>query len=205
MSSTSLFTKIVNIHFFDRAHLHHLPIFSTIFLLRVYFTYLTYLTMRLLPWLSAACIILLNMSTATAQNITRPDPSPPHLLSHLIPDPTVGCTGVTLNPENLEVAKEKAVRWGRSHHVASRAFQQWSYGNATVWICNCKHAHPDPVREAELNSTFQILDEECGPNQSGWVWSKKWQKGFNRDDPSPWRYVKKAQFCPSFCIRRHNN
>ncbi|KAI0426857.1 hypothetical protein F5Y09DRAFT_345298 [Xylaria sp. FL1042] len=89
--------------------------------------------------------------------------------------------------------------------------QTWPCHNGpgvTWYICNCKYFHADKGPLWELDEVERLLREKCGPWQSGWVWSGKWQKGYNIV-PSEWFrprehdmiYAGKGdRICPPNCL-----
>ncbi|KAI3322950.1 hypothetical protein HD806DRAFT_536130 [Xylariaceae sp. AK1471] len=89
------------------------------------------------------------------------------------------------------------------HKIHATGYHAETDQNVTWYICNCKLFWFDRVPRAELDDAESILDKKCGPNQSGWVWSKKWQKGFNVV-PTDWfehQVKEELNFCPKGCLK----
>ncbi|KAI0971042.1 hypothetical protein F4678DRAFT_433536 [Xylaria arbuscula] len=101
-----------------------------------------------------------------------------------IPVATKKCLGHKLSKKNFLSGKEQMIAW--SEHggtVVPGGRHAESYPNATsgvTWYnCNCKYFYFDSVPRSELDQVQKILEGECGKWQSGWVWSKEWEKGYN--------------------------
>ncbi|KAI0905789.1 hypothetical protein F4823DRAFT_632362 [Ustulina deusta] len=116
------------------------------------------------------------------------------------------CMGDTLSKKNYLTAKQLLVVWSEAGgYIHPGGVQAMSYPgtkNAVTWyVCNCKLLHWDRVPEWELDDVQRILEEACGEWQSGWVWSKKWQKGFNVV-PTEWyknQIANDKRICPPHC------
>ena len=122
----------------------------------------------------------------------------------VIPVSMWGCTGKTLNGSDVKVALKEAVKWGKHWRVMPREVEWWDGDEATWWICNCKIFDSDPVVDNELWDVLDILEQECGTRyQSGWVWSKRWNKGFNLATIDDRRSVDDGDhddLCPRGCL-----
>ncbi|KAI1346438.1 hypothetical protein F5Y01DRAFT_321712 [Xylaria sp. FL0043] len=138
---------------------------------------------------------------------------PPHIPVHMM-----RCMGhnMTSRRQDWLYAKENLTAWSliKDNYVSQRTYygETWPCPNnlgVTWYICNCKSFHADKVPRWELDEVQRLLAEKCGPWQSGWVWSQRWQKGYNvvpsewylpRHD-SMWYKVKGPQrLCPHNCI-----
>ncbi|KAH8163628.1 hypothetical protein CIB48_g4597 [Xylaria polymorpha] len=128
----------------------------------------------------------LNDTTAAAPTFAvdiqahHPKPSGPRK----IPVTMMKCTNHILSEEDYLGAKEKMISWSANGgRVYPGSYQAKGFpddrSGATWYLCNCKGAWADKAPRWELDYVQQILEEKCGKWQSGWVWSKKWQKGFN--------------------------
>lgn len=195
-----LFTKKTSLPVAHRTHLHP-HIFDT-FLPKVF--NIDYHNMRfslssavgaILVAVSAAAP-LVTVSAATSHNVTRDDGASP-ILHHVLPNPGVKCTGTSLNATEVELAKENAIVWGQEESVPKHHTHGWYEGNAMLWICNCKLAKDDPVRRTELEDALSWIEETCGTNQSGWVYSPKWKKGFGLNTFENFKHASNFKRCPA--------
>ncbi|KAI8629839.1 hypothetical protein F5Y19DRAFT_475285 [Xylariaceae sp. FL1651] len=126
----------------------------------------------------------------------------------LIPVSMMKCFDQDLDWEEYWHAKEVMVKWSESGkklmpnswHAAK--YPPYGQRGVTIYVCNCKWFWRDSVPRGELDDMERILKQECGSNRSGWVWSKKWQKGFNVV-PTEWfepRVKKDKPICPPSCL-----
>ncbi|KAI1354499.1 hypothetical protein F5Y01DRAFT_273011 [Xylaria sp. FL0043] len=148
-----------------------------------------------------------NMTTAISSSISNISPyetldSPPQ-----IPVTMKRCTGHKLSEQNYLRAKEQMIEWSecRDGKIYPGSAHTESYpdkkSGATWYVCNCKWLYADKVPRWELDYAQQILETECGKWQSGWVWSKKWDKGYNVV-PTEWFKAHEVieQICPPHCF-----
>jgi hypothetical protein len=127
----------------------------------------------------------------------------------VIPISAMKCMGHQLRREDIKGAKERMIKWYESgnkvrptRYHAERHPPEDDWLGTTWYICNCKHFWWDPVPRAELDDVERILEEKCGPNQSGWIWSTRWQKGYNVV-PTAWfepRREVESHICPMNCL-----
>lgn len=122
----------------------------------------------------------------------------------VIPVSMWGCMDKVLNGSDVKEAIETAVAWGRHWRIGSREVEWWEAGYVTWWICNCKIFYGDPVVSEEFWDVLDILEEECGERYtSGWVWSNRWNKGFNLATINDRRSVDDHdhdELCPDGCL-----
>ncbi|KAI1423350.1 hypothetical protein F5Y12DRAFT_798579 [Xylaria sp. FL1777] len=131
---------------------------------------------------------------------------------HQIPVTSTKCMGHNLTDQRVNYfhAKWKLIEWQDKpgHWVPPGLYHYESapdnYTGVTWYICNCKYFYPDKAPAWELDQVQQILDDQCGQFQSGWVWSKKWEKGYNVV-PTEWfkprlRIQRKKPICPRGCF-----
>ncbi|TGJ81873.1 hypothetical protein E0Z10_g6890 [Xylaria hypoxylon] len=146
-------------------------------------------------------------TTAAISNSTAE--SPPHETpdsQRHIPVEMKKCMGHNLSEEYYLGAKENMVTWAYEKKITPTNLHAEHYPDnrhgVTWYICNCKIIFADEVPAWELDEVQQILAAECGEWQSGWVWSKKWQKGYNVV-PTDW-YMDKVEklenLCPPGCL-----
>ncbi|KAI0802168.1 hypothetical protein GGR55DRAFT_667218 [Xylaria sp. FL0064] len=137
---------------------------------------------------------------------------PPH-----IPVKMMKCMGhnMTSRRQDWLYAKENLTTWSlkKGNYVSQRTYyaETWPCPNilgVTWYICNCKSFHADKVPQWELDEVQRLLGEKCGPWQSGWVWSQRWQKGYNVV-PSEWYIPRNLYYedrhrgqrlCPHNCV-----
>ncbi len=150
-------------------------------------------------YLQGIAALMAASGTAVARNLTA---ARPRATGDIIPYTEIRCTGTELDKEAITEAKEYAVRWGRHSVVPQRSVVWWNdhANTVSVWICNCKHVHNDPVRRDELDEAQDLIYAECGMYQSGWVWSKPWDKGFNFEPMSERAGKRRGEICPPNCL-----
>ncbi|KAI1504567.1 hypothetical protein F5X99DRAFT_371394 [Biscogniauxia marginata] len=118
----------------------------------------------------------------------------------VIPVDKIGCTNYTLDGEETKQAKDNLLVWGKKHKVKESTLHMETVGNSSWWICNCKLSWRDGVPKKELDDVVHILEENCGRNQSGWVWSHKWKKGYNIGSTESLVGKYDKELCPPVCI-----
>lgn len=106
----------------------------------------------------------------------------------------VQCTGSTLDPNDTALAKAQAVAWSGKHQLGRKDMKSWAWGKSVWWVCNCGPWEA-PLSEGELHEFERVLELKCGPNQSGWLWSHGWKKGFNLGPNSGGKRT-----CPYMCV-----
>ncbi|TRX95510.1 hypothetical protein FHL15_003468 [Xylaria flabelliformis] len=125
-----------------------------------------------------------------------------------IPVAMMKCMGDKLDEMNYLTAKQNMFDWsddGGYVKAGSMHFESYpnNYTGVTWYICNCKWWNDDRVPRWELDSVQRILEAKCGEWQSGWVWSKRWDKGFNVV-PTKWfrhNLEHGGRICPPHCWR----
>ncbi|KAI0108991.1 hypothetical protein GGR51DRAFT_513975 [Nemania sp. FL0031] len=103
-----------------------------------------------------------------------------------IPIKYVSCTFLPISKEYSTAAKEAIVEWGKDGNkveptgLIAMSFPESSNstGSVTWIICNSKWYDGDPVPGPELDQAETAIENKCGPNESGRVWSKKWRKEY---------------------------
>ncbi|KAF2963030.1 hypothetical protein GQX73_g10535 [Xylaria multiplex] len=133
---------------------------------------------------------------------TKASSKPPH-----VPVEGTTCTGYALDKENFLSAKNNLIAWsdngGRVKGKSFHAEMYPDYKSGVTWyICNCKWFAKDKALKWEIDDVEKILAEKCGELQSGWVWSKKWQKRFSVM-PTDWymdALLHAGPLCPPRCI-----
>ncbi|OTB16245.1 hypothetical protein K445DRAFT_317224 [Daldinia sp. EC12] len=88
---------------------------------------------------------------------------------------------------------------GRSLHIESR-------NSAAVYLCNCKKHFQDSAPANEMWEFYKLIIIYCGKNRSGWIFSKKWEKGYAL---AYREYVinngVQMYLCPPGCVRHNPN
>ncbi|KAI0602539.1 hypothetical protein F4775DRAFT_600540 [Biscogniauxia sp. FL1348] len=106
-----------------------------------------------------------------------------------------------LNPINIQKVKEDFALWSsKENRVFPNSVKIFTWGDTAWYICNCKTWHYDPVPMEELNDAQSILTHYCGRDRSGWVWSKKWNKGYNLVSSDYVKYALHQDLCPKGCF-----
>ncbi|KAI1758307.1 hypothetical protein F4782DRAFT_477329 [Xylaria castorea] len=155
-------------------------------------------TSSAMPWNTTATI-----STFTENFQPYETPS----ANRQIPVAMMKCMGDKFEKLNYLGAKNNMIDWSATGGAVmpgayhSESFPDNRFG-VTWYICNCKYFHKDKAPRWELDEVQRLLEEKCGEWQSGWVWSKKWEKGFNVV-PTDWLRYKLEDgkdICPPHCF-----
>ncbi|KAI2611280.1 uncharacterized protein GGS25DRAFT_519582 [Hypoxylon fragiforme] len=149
------------------------------------------------------------LSDATLHTDTFPPPASwPN--SWKIPVSHSACTSWALPAARIRSAIGDIITWGDTptpafpHPVPKliepRTWHLATVANATAYVCNCKWEHYDPVPADEMWEFYYRLVAMCGHGQSGWLFSKKWDKGF-AVAATDWVEGMKPQLriCPPYC------
>ncbi|KAF2967791.1 hypothetical protein GQX73_g5772 [Xylaria multiplex] len=173
--------------------------------------------MRLILILNAFSTIAISSAipwNTTPSLSTLADESRPYELPNTtrrIPVAMIECMGHNLSEQDYLGAKEAMLTWAENsadHIVPPGNYEAFWYPNVTqgegvTWyICNCKLVARDKIPRWEIDEVQETLEEKCGKWQSGWVWSKKWEKGYNVV-PTSWfrtKYLHYDRVCPKRCF-----
>ncbi|KAI1175471.1 hypothetical protein F4777DRAFT_598535 [Nemania sp. FL0916] len=118
-----------------------------------------------------------------------------------IPDVSVICTGEKINQMDIMYARAKSYdfckRGRKLGHGEVRVFSHMS----SMWaICNCQHFTKVPCPQAELDHAAALINANCGEEQSGKMWSSKWNKMWIRDATKlMWNAGDPCSICPTAC------
>ncbi|KAI1638013.1 hypothetical protein F4809DRAFT_601810 [Biscogniauxia mediterranea] len=106
-----------------------------------------------------------------------------------------------LNPVNIQKVKEDFALWSsKENRVFPNSIRIFSFGDTAWYICNCKTWYYDPAPIEELDDAQNIITRYCGRNRSGWVWSKKWNKGYNIVSFEFVKFAMHERLCPKHCF-----
>ncbi|KAI1659334.1 hypothetical protein F4813DRAFT_388041 [Daldinia decipiens] len=119
----------------------------------------------------------------------------------IIPVSHWGCTRSKMRASDMKEAVQRMINWseaggrvwGKSIHIELQA-------HAGTYLCNCKTQYLDSAPATEMWEFYERLRVYCGEGSSGWIFSKKWDKGYaiNTRDHVANRHPKKL-LCPLFC------
>ncbi|KAI1404411.1 hypothetical protein F4819DRAFT_504181 [Hypoxylon fuscum] len=112
-----------------------------------------------------------------------------------------GCTGKYLGEFGMKKSMEKLVNWTLDEHwIEYKSIHYETVENTTTYVCNCKYCCRDKVPMSEMWEVYYRVKQNCGFAHSGWVFSKKWEKGYAFLDAD---YVDnkrtKTNLCPKNC------
>ncbi|KAI1767013.1 hypothetical protein GGR53DRAFT_463759 [Hypoxylon sp. FL1150] len=101
------------------------------------------------------------------------------------------------------------VKWGSSpwHWIDTKTMHYemgddfgGPYGAAGAFVCNCKLCCIDRVPASEMWEFYERIRANCGVGRSGWIFSKKWDKGYAVTSS---KYIDdkrtKTNLCPPNC------
>ncbi|KAI1125313.1 hypothetical protein F5Y10DRAFT_268248 [Nemania abortiva] len=107
------------------------------------------------------------------------------LASQVIPITEITCMHhLPISQEYSTAAKDAMIEWGENGSKVSQRSHvaKWFPVNSTesvAWIvCNFKYLYSDPVPRKELDQAQLEIELECGRNESGRVYSEKWEKEY---------------------------
>ncbi|OTA80950.1 hypothetical protein M434DRAFT_17526 [Hypoxylon sp. CO27-5] len=124
-----------------------------------------------------------------------------HAMGWEIPVSHSSCTGWSLRPLDITDSIQKLINWSdRGGRLIGKSVHYEVSGGASAYACNCKLRYDDELPERELAEFYQRLTLWCGHGRSGWVFSKKWEKGFAMDTAFTVTAKKPVRgLCPPFC------
>ncbi|KAI2775934.1 hypothetical protein F4815DRAFT_375576 [Daldinia loculata] len=119
----------------------------------------------------------------------------------VIPVSHWGCTRSKLRRDDMKEAIQRMIDWSKGGgRVWGRSIHIELQDRAATFLCNCKDQYVDSAPDSEMWEFYQRLRVHCGEGWSGWMFSKKWNKGFAIDTRNHVanRHPKKL-LCPLFC------
>ncbi|KAI0181240.1 hypothetical protein GGR52DRAFT_24908 [Hypoxylon sp. FL1284] len=134
-------------------------------------------------------------------NISTGEGEPAHWT---IPVSHWACTEWTeLGDSAIRKAIDAMVEWSTrpTGWIEFKSMHIETAGDAGVFVCNCKYCCNDRAPASEMWEFYERLGRNCGgPGRSGWIFSKRWDKGFavvSKDYIDGKRT--KTNMCPSNC------
>ncbi|KAI1843606.1 hypothetical protein JX266_010239 [Neoarthrinium moseri] len=128
----------------------------------------------------------------------------PFVVNGPIPVREVGCTGASLNLTDFIAVKDQMEHWSNGGGRVGHKNWHAEFRHGVVWyMCNCKLTWEDSVPREELDHALALMNERCGVDYSGWVWSKLWEKGFNLQPATALVGRRPPQLCPHECLWHH--
>ncbi|KAL7629103.1 hypothetical protein AAE478_000622 [Parahypoxylon ruwenzoriense] len=142
---------------------------------------------------------------AASHPIQDPNLKRPPFVAGPVPASLVNCTGYTLDGESIQRTLDDFIEWGKRFKLQPKGFRMVIANDVVSYVCNCKWWHKDPIPEAEILHVQRIIEDECGRNRSGWVWSQQWDKMYEIEplewteklEADPWQEY--TAFCPPCC------
>ncbi|KAI0142271.1 hypothetical protein F4776DRAFT_500318 [Hypoxylon sp. NC0597] len=122
-----------------------------------------------------------------------------------IPVSHSACTGWALRTTDLTDAIRNLINWSnRGNRLLGKSVHYEIAGGTGAYACNCKLTYEDELPERELAEFYERLTLWCGHGRSGWIFSKKWEKGFAVDAMFAVVTKRPARgLCPPFCVHRN--
>ncbi|KAI0593580.1 hypothetical protein F4775DRAFT_597085 [Biscogniauxia sp. FL1348] len=123
----------------------------------------------------------------------------------VIPITYYKCTGEAMDEDDYAEVTDRIIHWGkvRGNIIKRQSLFNMSYRSATWNFCNCKWFHDDPLPENEIEEVRDFLEDRCGPNYSGWVYSKDWDKGYTVLLTADIADKDSLDLCPKSCFYGH--
>ncbi|KAI0385476.1 hypothetical protein F5Y04DRAFT_186351 [Hypomontagnella monticulosa] len=97
----------------------------------------------------------------------------------VIPVSHQACTNWDLSVSEIRTVFQMTIDWSRGGgKVQPRTYHKEVFGISSLYLCNCKWDYWDRAPENEMNEFYERLVDMCGEGQSGWIFSKAWDKGY---------------------------
>ncbi|KAI1139952.1 hypothetical protein F5Y05DRAFT_380574 [Hypoxylon sp. FL0543] len=99
-----------------------------------------------------------------------------------IPVSHAGCTGIRMREDDITEVIQVLMDWSdRGLGLMQKSVHVEFLADIAGWACNCKWHYWDKLSMDEFREVYQRINTYCGRNVSGWVFSKKWEKGWAWD------------------------
>ncbi|KAI1406944.1 hypothetical protein F5Y13DRAFT_143958 [Hypoxylon sp. FL1857] len=123
----------------------------------------------------------------------------------VIPVTHMGCTGWILRQSDITDSIQKLVDWSlRGGVVVGKGLHIEMTGATGAFACNCKWNYDDHLPESEMREFYERLTMWCGHGRSGWIFSKKWEKGYAVASKFWIKSKKPIRFvCPAYCAYKN--
>ncbi|KAI1636886.1 hypothetical protein F4809DRAFT_641129 [Biscogniauxia mediterranea] len=120
----------------------------------------------------------------------------------IIPISNYKCTGSKVDPTDYRGATHRIINWGLNplNKVHRKSMFTMTYRTVAWYFCNCKLTWDDPLPKEEIIEVQDFLDDRCGTDISGWVFSKAWDKGYTVVPAADIAYKNPLQLCPKYCF-----
>ncbi|KAI2624539.1 hypothetical protein GGS26DRAFT_202626 [Hypomontagnella submonticulosa] len=123
----------------------------------------------------------------------------------VIPVSHAACTNWDLSTSEIRITVQMTIDWSNGGgKVVPRNFHKEIHGVAALYLCNCKWDWFDRAPRSEMAEFYERLVDMCGNGQSGWIFSKKWEKGYAVATKN---YVllppTRENLCPPRCLGRY--
>ncbi|KAI0843562.1 hypothetical protein F5Y06DRAFT_255271 [Hypoxylon sp. FL0890] len=122
-----------------------------------------------------------------------------------IPVSHAGCSGWGLQVWEIVDSIQKLVDWSdNGGGLIEKSVHYEISGYASAYACNCKWKYTDKVPMREMREFYERLVSYCGYGQSGWIFSKKWEKGFAVEPKCKVDMTRPiANLCPPWCAYKN--
>ncbi|KAI0900701.1 hypothetical protein F4806DRAFT_165513 [Annulohypoxylon nitens] len=119
----------------------------------------------------------------------------------VIPVSHAFCSGFDLKDVNVRGSLEQIVLWGQRGNKIGTKWLHWEIDEMVgAFVCDCKWNYSDEVPASEIWEFYERLIEWCGEGRAGWIFSKKWEKGWAVATRDKIQYKSpKKLLCPWYC------
>ena len=107
-----------------------------------------------------------------------------HRLATLVtlPNPSIGCASYSTYQNDANAARNGLNAWCNAGNVVRETSAElFSYGSAIAYICNYAGG-TNPCSGDEFDVVNQLINDDCGGPNAGWVEIDAWGKGYGRDN-----------------------
>ncbi|KAI1206205.1 uncharacterized protein F4807DRAFT_463969 [Annulohypoxylon truncatum] len=125
----------------------------------------------------------------------------PNRSDWVIPVSHSWCSSWDIKDVNARGSIQEIIMWNnRGNKVKSKSVHWELDGMVGAYVCDCKWGYFDKATAWEMWEFYERMIEWCGEGHAGWIFSKKWEKGYAISTRDKILYTKpKKTLCPKFC------
>ncbi|KAI2467799.1 hypothetical protein F4781DRAFT_433026 [Annulohypoxylon bovei var. microspora] len=119
----------------------------------------------------------------------------------IIPVSHAACSHWDVKDINVRGSIQNIVIWSNEGNTVGQKFLHWDVdGMVGAFVCNCKWNYRDSEPSSEMWEFYERLVTWCGQGRSGWMFSKKWEKGWSIATRDYILFKEPKKFlCPTYC------
>ncbi|KAI0882614.1 uncharacterized protein GGS22DRAFT_169884 [Annulohypoxylon maeteangense] len=119
----------------------------------------------------------------------------------VIPVSHAWCATWDIKDVNVRGSIQRTIRWNNRGNKVHRKYVHWELdGQVGTYVCDCKWEYRDKATSWEMWEFYERMIEWCGEGRAGWIFSKKWEKGYAVTTRDRIMYTRpRKSLCPKFC------